>query len=173
MFGRETRMLLRHYLELGKQERTGAPIGRQPRHDSGRAISIAFSMTRRSGTDRGRRCRPSSMPTSRLLKRAWRRIRSCPRCGCSTRSARPAMTIATLDAQGNPGFNLARFKYDDGKDYAIYSNAALAAMVATGAKPATGTYHLVDTSTRMFTNKTTRGKSQAQTLVSCRQMERR
>ena len=68
------------------------------------------------------------------------------------------VTIATLDAQGNPGFNLARFKYDDGKDYAIYSNAALAAMAATGAKPATGTYHLVDASTRMFTNKDNTGK---------------
>ena len=50
MFGRETRMLLRHYLEQGdEQERAGAPVGRQPRHDSPldsrRAISIGISTT--------------------------------------------------------------------------------------------------------------------------------
>jgi hypothetical protein len=68
------------------------------------------------------------------------------------------VTISSIDTQGNPGFNLGRFKYDDGKDYPIYSNTALAAMVATGAKPATGTYHLVDASTGMFTNKDNTGK---------------
>ena len=57
-----------------------------------RAISIAISTTSRSATGRGRRCRPSSIPTRRSSRRGWRRIRSSRRCGCSTRSARPGYT---------------------------------------------------------------------------------
>ena len=49
MFGRETRMLLRHYLEQGdEQERAGAAVGRQPRHDS----SLDSRRRSRSGSRR-------------------------------------------------------------------------------------------------------------------------
>ena len=68
------------------------------------------------------------------------------------------LTIVGVDAQGNPQFNFVRFKYDDGKDYPRYTNAALARMAATGAKPGTSTYKILDGSTAEFTQKDNTGK---------------
>jgi hypothetical protein len=68
------------------------------------------------------------------------------------------VTIATVGTDGNPGFVLGRFKYDDGKDYPIYSTTALATMVATGAQPGTGTYTIIDAYTGQFTSKDNTGK---------------
>jgi hypothetical protein len=68
------------------------------------------------------------------------------------------LTIVGVDAQGNPQFNFIRFRYDDGKDYPRYTNAALARMVATGAKPGTSTYKILDGSTAEFTQKDNTGK---------------
>jgi hypothetical protein len=68
------------------------------------------------------------------------------------------LTIVGVDAQGNPQFNFVRFKYDDGKDYPRYTNGALARMVATGAKPGTSRYKILDGSTAEFTQKDNTGK---------------
>ena len=67
------------------------------------------------------------------------------------------VTIAGLDSQGNPTFNMGRFKYD-GKDYPVYPNTALLAFVATGAKLATNAYKIVDAYTGEFTSKDNTGK---------------
>jgi hypothetical protein len=68
------------------------------------------------------------------------------------------LTIVGVDAQGSPQFGLVRFKYDDGKDYPRYTTAALARMAATGAKPGTSTYKILDGSTAEFTQKDNTGK---------------
>ena len=69
MIGWEKRVLLRHYLAQGLTkaviaERLG--INRRTiTRGSRRATSTETSMPRFLGMDRGRRCRPSSMPSSR------------------------------------------------------------------------------------------------------------
>jgi hypothetical protein len=97
MFGRETRMLLRHYLEQGTSKSALARqlgVSRDTIH-ADQVISIAISMTSRCTMDRGRRCRRSSMRTNRSSKRASRRIPSYRRFACSTRFGLRGMPVAT------------------------------------------------------------------------------
>src|SRR4051812_27241318 len=44
------------------------------------------------------------------------------------------MTQTTLDAQGNPGFSQAAYK-TDGKEYPVYDQNTMAAMLTNGPKP--------------------------------------
>ena len=67
MFGRETRMLLRHYLEQGTSKSALARqlgVSRDTIHRwIATATLIAISRRSRCSTVRGHRCRPSSMRT--------------------------------------------------------------------------------------------------------------
>ena len=103
MFGRETRMLLRHYLEQGS---TKSALARQ----LGVSRDTIHRWIRDGDLDRDvdaeavrygprRRRRPSSMPTSQLSRRGSPRIRSCHHYGCSTRSAPPGTRAATRSSR--------------------------------------------------------------------------
>ena len=93
MFGRETRMLLRHYLEHGKSKSALARqlgVSRDTIHrwiregEFDRDLDdtpVAYGPRRPIATKLDR-YRPSSRPASRP-------IRSCPPCGCLRRSAPP------------------------------------------------------------------------------------
>jgi hypothetical protein len=67
------------------------------------------------------------------------------------------VTQTTINAQGNPGFFLVRFK-TDGQDYPQYSAADLVRMLATGAKPGTATFKRIDVQTFERTEKDNTGK---------------
>ena len=100
MFGRETRMLLRHYLEQGTSKSALARqlgVSRDTIHrwirdgDLDRDLDGEAGALRAAaaGADQAR------SPTSRSSKRASPPIRSSRPCACSTRSGRPAIRAAT------------------------------------------------------------------------------
>ena len=99
MFGRETRMLLRHYLEQGTSK---SELARQ----LGVSRDTIHRWIRDGELDRDlevdgvamvpvHRCPPSSIPISRSLKRDSRPIRSSRLCVSSTRFALAGMPAAT------------------------------------------------------------------------------
>ena len=89
MFGRETRMLLRHYLEHGASKSALARelgVSRDTIHRWIRAGELDRDLDDDPGAVRpaAGRCRRSSTPTRRSSRPASRPIPSCRRCGCST-----------------------------------------------------------------------------------------
>ena len=62
-----------------------------------------------------------------------------------------------VDSHGSPTFNQATYKYD-GKDYPVYSQANLPLFSATGARPGTQAYRVVDAYTVELTPKDNKGK---------------
>src|SRR4051812_31839201 len=62
------------------------------------------------------------------------------------------MTIATVDAAGNPGFTQARFKFD-GKEYPVYSNTNLLPALTAAAKTGVTSMKMMDSYTTVATRK--------------------
>ena len=81
MIGRETRMLLRHYLEQGASKSallvSSGSAGTQFTDGFEPAISIEISTRCPCGTGHGGPCRRSSTPTKPLSKRDSPRTRHC------------------------------------------------------------------------------------------------
>ncbi len=103
MFGRKTRMLLRHYLEQGTSKSARARtlgVHRDTVHRSIRdGRSIGISMARPSSMGRDDRSRSSWRRTPRSSRRGSRHIRSCRPCGCSARFV-PRGMRAAIPAEG-------------------------------------------------------------------------
>ena len=100
MFGRETRMLLRHYLEHGTSKSALARelgVSRDTIHRWIRDGDLDRDLddTPGASTARAGRCRPSSIRTGRSSRPAWRPIPRCRPCGCSRRFGPPATRAAT------------------------------------------------------------------------------
>ena len=62
-----------------------------------------------------------------------------------------------VDSHGSPTFNQATYKYD-GKDYPVYSAANLPLFSATGVKPGTQAYRVIDANTVALTPKDNTGR---------------
>jgi hypothetical protein len=62
-----------------------------------------------------------------------------------------------VDSHGSPTFNQATYKYD-GRDYPVYSQANLPLFSATGAKPGTQAYRVIDPNTVDLTPKDNTGR---------------
>lgn len=62
-----------------------------------------------------------------------------------------------VDSHGSPTFTQATYKYD-GKDYPVYSQANLPLFSATGVKPGTQAYRVIDPNTVALTPKDNTGK---------------
>ena len=100
MFGRETRMLLRHYLEHGKSKSALARelgVSRDTIHRWIRAGDLDRDLDDDAGAVRPA---PAGADQARSLpgrssRRASRPIRSCRPCGCSRRFAPRATPAAT------------------------------------------------------------------------------
>jgi hypothetical protein len=63
------------------------------------------------------------------------------------------LTIATIDAQGNPSFNQGRFKFD-GKEYPMYTNTTLLPALTSGARTGMTVIKMVDAYTTVARAKT-------------------
>ena len=99
MFGRETRMLLRHYLEQGTSKSALARtvgVHRDTIHRWIRDGELDRDLDTAPVRYGPRRPVPQSSTTTRpSSRRVSRRIRRCRRCGCSRRSARRDTSAAT------------------------------------------------------------------------------
>ena len=98
MFGRETRMLLRHYLEQGTSKSALARqlgVSRDTIHRWIRAGKLDRELDDEAVRYGPRPPVPTNLdPYKAIIEAASRRIPSCRRSACSRRSARPAMPAA-------------------------------------------------------------------------------
>ena len=98
MFGRETRMLLRHYLEHGTSKSALARqlgVSRDTIHRWIRDGDLDRDLGAEAVQYRPRPPVPTKLDAYKaILRRGWPPIPSFRRCACSTRSAPPATPAA-------------------------------------------------------------------------------